>query len=233
MHVGEIKMCAFDFPPRGYALCDGRVLRINQYRALFESIGATYGGDGVSTFCLPDLRGRAPMHVSKEPARRIALGERRGEEAVAPKTAQLSAGQPHDNMQPFIAIHFIIALYKNTDPDEPFMGEVRMFAGARAPQGWETCNGQHVSAQQHTALYSLLGTIYGGDTTTAFRLPDLGGRVPIGAGTGVGLSPRALGATGGAGQASLAAGQPHSNMGPYLVCTFIISMTGAYPRRGN
>lgn len=67
---------------------------------------------------------------------------------------------------------------------EPFIGEIMLFAGNFAPQGWALCNGQLLSISQNTALFSILGTFYGGDGQTTFALPDLRGRVPIGAGQG-------------------------------------------------
>ena len=76
---------------------------------------------------------------------------------------------------------------------EPFVGEIRMFAGNFAPQGWAYCDGQLLAVSSNDALFSLLGTIYGGDGRTTFGLPDLRGRIPIHAGTGPGLSPRRLG----------------------------------------
>lgn len=80
---------------------------------------------------------------------------------------------------------------------EPYVGEIRMFAGNFAPRGWAFCDGQLLAVSQNDALFSLLGTIYGGDGRTTFGLPDLRGRLPIHAGTGPGLSPRREGAKGG------------------------------------
>lgn len=80
---------------------------------------------------------------------------------------------------------------------EPFVGEIRMFAGTFAPRGWSFCDGQLLGIAQNTALFSLLGTIYGGDGRTTFGLPDMRGRIPIHAGTGAGLSPRQLGSKSG------------------------------------
>ncbi len=77
---------------------------------------------------------------------------------------------------------------------EPFVGEIRMFAGNFAPRGWAFCDGQLLAVSQNDALFSLLGTIYGGDGRTTFGLPDMRGRIPIHAGSGPGLSPRRLGA---------------------------------------
>lgn len=80
---------------------------------------------------------------------------------------------------------------------EPFVGEIRMFAGNFAPRSWAFCDGQLLAVSQNDALFSLLGTIYGGDGRTTFALPDLRGRIPVHAGSGPGLSARALGARGG------------------------------------
>ncbi|MEM0989037.1 MAG: tail fiber protein [Pseudomonadota bacterium] len=80
---------------------------------------------------------------------------------------------------------------------EPFVGEIRMFGGNFAPRGWAMCDGQLLAVSQNDALFSLLGTIYGGDGRSTFGLPDMRGRLPIHAGTGPGLSPRRLGAKGG------------------------------------
>src|SRR5438270_12881900 len=80
---------------------------------------------------------------------------------------------------------------------ERYLGEIRMFGFTFAPRGWALCNGQIMSISQNTALFSLLGTTYGGNGTTTFALPDLQGRVPIHtggiSGQGPGLSLYALG----------------------------------------
>ena len=80
---------------------------------------------------------------------------------------------------------------------DPFIGEIRMFAGTFAPRGWARCDGQLLDVSQNDALFSLLGTIYGGDGRTEFGLPDMRGRLPVHQGQGPGLSPRALGSKGG------------------------------------
>jgi microcystin-dependent protein len=161
--IGEIKMFAGNFAPQGYAFCDGQLLPINQHQALFSLLGTTYGGDGRTTFALPDLRGRVPVHPGQGAGLiQRQLGERGGQENVALSESQLAAhthaafgtqeeanskspgnallattqgnrkiydstgkanaaldsgtvgssggGQEHDNMQPYLGIHFIIAL---------------------------------------------------------------------------------------------------------------------------
>ena len=76
---------------------------------------------------------------------------------------------------------------------EPFIGQIVMFAGNFAPRSWALCDGQLLSISQNSALFSILGTTYGGDGRTTFGLPDLRGRVPMHPGNGPGLSPRNLG----------------------------------------
>jgi microcystin-dependent protein len=79
---------------------------------------------------------------------------------------------------------------------QPFLGEIRMFAGNFAPSGWAFCAGQQMDISQNTALFSLLGTTYGGDGVSTFNLPDLRSRMPVHAGTGGG-SNYLLGQSGG------------------------------------
>jgi microcystin-dependent protein len=78
---------------------------------------------------------------------------------------------------------------------EAFLGELRLFPYNFAPAGWAMAEGQTLSIASNTALFSLLGTTYGGNGTTTFQLPDLRGRVPVSMGQGVGLSPYVLGET--------------------------------------
>ena len=80
---------------------------------------------------------------------------------------------------------------------DPFIGQVTIFAGTFAPRGWGFCDGQLLPISQNTALFSILGTTYGGDGRTTFGLPNLKGRLPMHAGNGPGLSSRRLGQAGG------------------------------------
>jgi microcystin-dependent protein len=75
--IAEIRIVSFNFAPRGWALCNGQLLQINQNQALFSLLGTMYGGDGRTTFALPDLRGRVPVHVGAG----FVQGEKAGEEA--------------------------------------------------------------------------------------------------------------------------------------------------------
>src|ERR1700730_17276494 len=80
---------------------------------------------------------------------------------------------------------------------QPFIGEIRMFAGNFAPAGWAFCDGSLQAISQNDALFNVIGTTYGGDGQTTFALPDLRGRVPIHMGQGSGLSNRIIGENGG------------------------------------
>lgn len=90
---------------------------------------------------------------------------------------------------------------------EPFIAEIRIFAGNFAPRGWAFCNGQLLPIAQNTALFSLIGTTYGGDGRTTTALPDLQGRFPMHPGRGPGLTDRRLGERGGASTVALAQAQ--------------------------
>jgi microcystin-dependent protein len=87
------------------------------------------------------------------------------------------------------------------------LGEIKIFAGNFAPRNWMFCDGQLLPIAQNSALFSLLGTTYGGDGRTTFGLPDLRGRAPIHEGTGPGLTPKSLGSKGGSETTTLTASQ--------------------------
>jgi microcystin-dependent protein len=80
---------------------------------------------------------------------------------------------------------------------QPFIGEIRMFAGTFAPLGWLLCNGQLLPISENPAMFELIGTTYGGDGQNTFAVPNLQSRIPISMGSGPGLSPRVIGETAG------------------------------------
>lgn len=96
---------------------------------------------------------------------------------------------------------------KSVNGSDPFVGEIMKFGGSFAPSGWATCEGQLIQISQNDALFSLLGTIYGGDGRTTFGLPDLRGRVPVHPGNGPGLTPISLGQKGGVENVTLTTNQ--------------------------
>lgn len=99
--LSEIRMMSFVFPPKGWSLCDGQLLPINQNQALFSLLGTTFGGNGQTNFGLPDLRGRIPIHVGQG----HVLGERAGEQAHTltisemPTHVHLAQASPTDGDQ--------------------------------------------------------------------------------------------------------------------------------------
>jgi microcystin-dependent protein len=118
--LGQLLLVPYNFAPVGWAFCDGQLLAINQNQALFALIGTTYGGDGRTTFALPDLRGRVPISSGQGAGLEMyALGQKGGTERVttsykqAPTiaaTANPGPSQPQDNHQPYLTLNWIIAL---------------------------------------------------------------------------------------------------------------------------
>src|SRR5262249_17942098 len=103
-------------------------------------------------------------------------------------------GQPFNNLQPSLTLHYMIALQGEFPTpggdigNANFLGQLALFAGNFAPNGWAFCDGQLMPVSQNTALFAILGTTYGGNGASTFALPDLRGRTIIGAGSGIGLS---------------------------------------------
>jgi microcystin-dependent protein len=130
-----------------------------------------------------------------------------------------------------------------------FVAEIRLFPGNFAPTGWAMTNGQLLPISQNTALFSLVGTFYGGNGTSNFALPDFRSRMPMDQGNGPGLSPRVIGEAGGAETITLSPlalpGAPPSptvsasvgfrpqpkTVSPFLALTFIIALQGIFPAR--
>jgi microcystin-dependent protein len=252
LDVGTIICVAFPGSLTGYIPCDGRLLPIIGNSHIFALLGTRYGGDGTTNFALPDLRGRAPRHVSSV----NPIGTAKGKEVATLDATQLPAhthevqaahgwalqadpkdnllaaanprgvdiysyvgsltpldsavisstgsGQPHDNIQPYLAMNYLIAV-QGTYPSrtgkmdvwEGFLGEIRLFASHQIPPEWIPCDGQLLDSASNQALYSLIGNTYGSPQGTFFRIPELRGRLILGAGSGPGLSPYKHGQRGG------------------------------------
>lgn len=111
---------------------------------------------------------------------------------------------------------------------QPYVGEIRMFAGNFAPAGWEFCSGQLLSISENETLFQLIGTTYGGDGQSTFALPDLRGRVPNHQGQGPGLSNYVLSQLGGVEEVTLTVSQIPSHTHPMLASS--IGAAGANPQ---
>jgi len=108
--VGEIVLFPFDFAPKNFAFCRGQLLPISQHAALYSLLGTTYGGDGKTTFALPDLQGKVPMAFGQAgPAEALT---RTGNIAFSgtANAPPAGGGQGHENRQPYLAMNYCIAL---------------------------------------------------------------------------------------------------------------------------
>ncbi len=191
-YLGQIEYFAGTFVPAGWAACDGQILAISTNTALFSILGTTYGGNGTSNFALPDLQGRVAVGAdSTHP-----LGSTFGEAATTLTSANLpqpaGSDMPVNNDQPSLALNDIIAtsgVFPSQDgsgfnTSDPILGQVSLFAGNFAPSGWALCQGQILPITNNTALFSILGTQYGGNGTSNFALPNFQGRTIEGSGSG-------------------------------------------------
>ena len=192
---------------------EGQLLSIAQNTALFSLLGTTYGGNGVTTFALPDLRGRTILGSGQGPGlTNSVLGASVGSATQTLSEAQMP-GHVHSLPRPATkpdrpeAIsHSItcsrrcrdipggdggdLSRWRSSKRCDALYCGVKPFAGNFAPSGWHVADGSLLSIAQNTALFSLIGTTYGGNSQTTFALPDLRGRTAIGSGQGPGLSNR-------------------------------------------
>ena len=117
--------------------------------------------------------------------------------------------------------------------DQPFIGEVTYFAGNFAPRGWATCDGQLLTISSNSALFSIVGTIYGGDGRSTFGLPDMRGRIPVHAGTGPGLGTYRLGQKGGVQDVTLTVNQLPAHANPLTLKGVDSAADGSSPADGT
>jgi microcystin-dependent protein len=148
--VAEIRIFPFNFPPKGWAFCDGQILPISQNTALFSLLGTTYGGNGQSTFALPDLQGSAPMHPGQGPGLSLHdLGETGGSENVTlltsemplhPHTVGRASDQPADSVTPVAtvwalggSVRAVVNLYNPGPPTAAMKSDVIQPTGGSLP----------------------------------------------------------------------------------------------------
>ena len=196
--LGQIGHFAGTRLPDGWSVADGSLLSIASNQALFAILGNTYGGDGLTTFALPDLRGRLEVGASAG----HSLGTAFGSDATS-LTAEELAGTPVDNDQASLAVRYLIAT-RGVYPSEPgsggtsgfnatnpTIGQIVEYAGVGIiPTGYVLAEGQLLSIALNSELYSFIGTTYGGDGIATFALPDFRGRTAIGAGGTYGIGDR-------------------------------------------
>ena len=228
---------------------DGETISISSNTALFSILGTTFGGNGTTNFMLPDLSDRLSVHAGQGPGLSYRqIGQAFGSDTVFLNSFMLppsegGQGQPVSNMEEMLVTNWVINLdgfYPTRDGElsQTSIGVVSQFAGNFAPAGTAFCDGQLLSISQYTALFSVIGTTYGGDGITTFALPDLRGRTPVGAGNGFILGqklgveniyltdsnlPAELGGS----------SAPVSNYAPSLVLNNLIITQGVFPSSGR
>ncbi len=282
--LGEVKWFAGNFAPVGYTIPQGQELSIASNQALFSKFGTTYGGDGVSTFRLPDLRGRAILGAGTT----IQMGRLYGNTEVTLNTGQLPAhshgttdglttsttgsASPAaiDNQMPSIALQYQVntvgifpsrsitvpgnvSVSSATSGPNAFLGFINIDAALDNDTGTLPANNQLLTINSNQALFSLYGTMHGGDGRTTFGLPDTEGRLVVGAGNGPGLTSRNLGATRGNDTVTLTdanlpshvhsdgsdltdpagGGQAINLIEEEVALNYVISLLGTYPSRGT
>src|SRR5262249_38102056 len=251
--MGEIFTYAFDFSPLGATLrADGELLPINQNQALFSLLGTTYGGDGKTTFARPDLRGVTKTATCTGPGLcPEQLGVPDGASGVTLTLPELppdlgGTSQPFDNYQPSLPVTYMICVsgvfpsQGGGTPSRDMLGQVMPFAGNFVPTDYLPADGRllQIADPHNTALFSLIGTTYGGDGMTTFALPDLRGRTIIGASMANPLGALIGSPTVGLSNSQAPNGfgnvvQPFDNREPSLALNYLISLNGIFPSQGG
>lgn len=171
--------------PTGFLPADGRLLEINDYQMLAALLKANYGGDGVTTFALPDLTNRVPVGTGERDGSNIWLGREFGADEVVLLEENVSGDQPLSTAQPSLGMHYVVnttGLFKSLDTFDPMIGQISLYAGSYVPSGWTLAQGQTVPVSDNSTLFALYRDTFGGDGTTTYALPDLRGRTVVGTG---------------------------------------------------
>jgi microcystin-dependent protein len=173
--TGALGLFAGIAPPSGWLAADGSLLPIQKQISLFEAIGATFGGNGATTFAVPDLRGRTVVGAGQGEAATIALGQ------------VVNAGP--DTSVACFGLNYIVNVAGALAPNQgkggfpnsaSVLGEVVAFAGVSVPAGWLPADGREMLIAGNENLFAIVGTTFGGDGQTSFALPDLRTRMVIG-----------------------------------------------------
>jgi microcystin-dependent protein len=206
-NIGEIRGFGGNFAPRAWAFCQGQLLSISQNTALFSILGTTYGGDGRTTFALPDLRGRVPISAGTGPGLSTRkLGSRSGQEIVTLNVLQLPS-------------HFHAAASTVAGGAGSITGTASASVNINNTDGPDQAgNGKYLGFSDGGGLYS--------GTTDGSTL-DPGSVTVDTSGLGVNMTGMAVGTT----VHPTGGSQPHNNMQPYLTINWIICMQGVFPSR--
>ncbi|UPK31765.1 tail fiber protein [Bradyrhizobium sp. 186] len=235
--AGEVVPFLGTFAPDGYLLAAGQVLSIAAYPNLFHALGTTFGGDGVTTFALPDLTGRTIVGTTTDGFGNSDFGTVLGQDSTTLTASNLPSpigfSSDFTNYQPSVTLHYLIALNGifpsqsgSTSSDTPYLGEVIAYAGDGSDltdmlnRGWAECNGQLLSIGQNQALFSVLGTTYGGNGQINFALPNLDGRSVVSMGSNFEGNTASLGENYGTSSVTLTSSQV-----PLTVSTFGVTHT--------
>ncbi len=205
--IGEIRGFGGNFAPRTWAFCEGQLLSIAQHTALFSSLGTTYGGDGRTTFALPDLRGRVPISAGTGPGLSThKLGARSGTETVTLNVLQIPS-------------HFHTASSSVVGGTGSITGTATATVNINNTDGPDQDgNGKFLGYSDGGGLYT--GTPDGSTLNAGSVTVDTSGLGINMSGMGVSTT---VNPTGGS--------QPHNNMQPYLTIYWIICLQGVFPSR--
>ncbi|MFT3684637.1 MAG: tail fiber protein [Phycisphaerales bacterium] len=232
--------------------CDGRLIQIAQNSALFSLLGTYYGGNGTSTFAIPDLRGRVAIGTNTAGFPGPGLsphfnGEYTGERLVTlfpgnlpghvhsasdyvpPFTGPRGGNLAYQNMQPSLPMMYCIALggvypTNSVNDDAGYLGEIMLFAGNFAPAGYVPCDGRSLAVSENEALFMLMGTTFGSDGPGTFKVPDLRGRTPVGP-----SSTLPIGLAFGTEQTLMSSGQMPSHVHSLPSCAADVGVQGGLP----
>lgn len=203
--LGEIRAVGFDFAPRGWALCNGQILQINQYQALYSLLGTAYGGDGQTTFALPDLRGRVGVHQGQGLSS-YRMGQRAGAE-----TQTLSVAQ--------IPLHTHLATFAPTS-SSPFTANVAV----KAKDGLgdtNSANAHYWATGKTQSGPTILNVVNGYSSSADTTMASDAVSVNVSGGMTQGsVTNQPTGES-----------QPLSIVQPYLTLNYIIAIEGYYPSR--
>lgn len=216
--IAQIMLFGGNFAPRGWAFCDGSLLPISQNTALFSLIGTIYGGDGRTTFALPDLRGRAPIHQGHMPGGQYSyhLGQLGGQESNTLNTSHL----PAHNHPVSGSGGGISGSATATISGAPGVS----MNVADNNDGSDSPNGKFLGQNDGGGIYA--GSPTSGEQLASTAISADAGTLAVSANTS-GLSVNMSGLSTG----NTGSGQSFNNMQPYIAMTYIIALQGVFPSR--